>query len=502
MNVYNSTHNLAVIGFEYDITVPAFSKALKRLSKEGNNLSPVIWSARDGIKQDVLYHFPKCEFLDGIDCWHGLCPSVAVSEVEEMPPISELEIKHFSYTHSRLTFFRDPGKWTDKEILFYQYIFNVSCALLKKYNVTIMFFVKMPHSLLDLGLYFAAKFQGVIFLYTDGPFFGDYVFPNVEEKEKFSIRSFPFENGATNELKLAMAKRNLNYNLVRPAYMENNVLGYLPDTPLSLNYFSTFQIIRKIYKTTNNKWMSVYFEHFLSTNARLISACYRIFVKSKYVKTKLEKGESKYILVLLQFHPEQTTSASAKDTPFEDERIALIAKQFPDTNIIVREHPSNLKSGNFIQYRSLRALYRITKNKNVQYIFPGDRLEYRGILENALCVVSTSSTVAFESIQLGVPCVHFSNSFAKGFPGVLCANQVTDVTLGKISEMREELSNLSNEELVLKCGQAMTVRPMKKGFLCGYHENRYSQEEYINNASEIIYTALAYKLGTNGSPIA
>jgi hypothetical protein len=496
MNIYRSTNNIAIIGFEYDITVPAFSQVLQRLSEEGNHLSPVIWSARDGIKKDVLNYFPNCEFLDHADGWHGLCPNLPVSEVEEMPPISELEIKHFSYTHSRLTFFRDPVKWTDKDVLFYQHIFNVSCALLKKHNVSIIFFVKMPHDLLDLGLYFAAKRLGVKFLYTDGPFFGDYVFPNIDKTANFGIGSFPLSDDAKAKFKLAMRKRNLSYNLEPPAYMIGGALDYLPKIPVPTHAFFRKKISRQIFEKTGSIFTRKVLDRLLSLNIRIISACHKKLVRLIYVKNNLNVSKKKYILVLLQYHPEQTTSASAKDTPFEEERVTLIAKQFPDANIVVREHPTNLKSDDFIQYRTFRSLRRMMKNKNVQYVFPGERLDYRNILQNALCAVATSGTVAFESIQLGVPCVHFSNSFAQGFPGVLCAENVDELSIDKISEMRSELSNLSNEALVLKCGDAMTVRPMKKGFLTGYHVDKYSQDEFIENAAEIIYTALSYKLNT------
>ena len=502
MKIYRSKNNVAIIGFEYDITVPAFSQAIQRLAEEGDQISPVIWSARDGIKKDVLDFFPQCEFIDHAEGCHGLLDKVLASEVGVMPSISEIEIKHFSYTHSRLTFFRDPGKWTDKDILFYQHIFNVSCELLKKHNVSLMFFVKMPHSLLDLGLYFAAQRLGVKFLYTDGPFFGDFVFPNLNKKSKFSIGSFPLSNDAKAKFKIAMEKRNLSYSLDPPAYTKKGTLGYLPKTPVSTHTFFTKTISRKAYDGTGSVFISKVLDRCFYVSTRIISAIYKEFVQLIYVKSDINTSGKKYLLVLLQYHPEQTTSASAKDTPFENERVSLLAKQFPDINIMVREHPSNLKSANFLQYRSFRALRRMMKNKNVQYVFPSQRSEYRSTLQNALCAIATSGTVAFESIQLGVPCIHFSDSFAQGFPGVLCAEKVTDISSEKISEMREELSNLSNEELVLKCGQAMTVRPMKRGFLCGYHEDRYSQEEYINNASEIIYTALAYKLNPDGSPIA
>jgi hypothetical protein len=494
MAVNRDMNNIAIIGFEYDITVPAFSQVLQRLNEEGNHLSPVIWSARDGIKKDVLNYFPKCEFLDHAEGWHGLCDNVPDFEVEAMPSISEIEIKHFSYTHSRITFFRDPGKWTDKDVLFYQHIFNVSCALLKKYNVSLMFFAKMPHTLLDMGLYFAAKRLGVKFLYTDGPFFGDYVFPNIDKTAKFGIGSFPLSDDAKAKFKLAMRKRNLSYSLEPPAYTKKETLDYLPETPESTHPFFTRKFIKTIYERTGNLFISNVLDRLLYVSTRIIAAYSKALARLIYVKNNIVKSDKKYILVLLQYHPEQTTSASAKDTPFEEERVALIAKKFPNTNIIVREHPSNLKGVGFVQYRSFRALRQMMKYENVQYLFPGERSEYLDILQNALCVVATSGTVAFESIQLGVPCIHFSDSFAQGFPGVLCANLVAEISLNQISEMRDELSALSNEELVLKCGEAFTVRPLKRGFLTGYHEGKYTQKQFVDNATEIIYTSLAYKL--------
>ena len=72
--------------------------------------------------------------------------------------------------------------------------------------------------------------------------------------------------------------------------------------------------------------------------------------------------KNKYILVLLQWQPEQTTSVSARDTPFEEERILELARRFPDYQIIAREHPSTSHTHtNFFQYRSRLFFQRLKK---------------------------------------------------------------------------------------------------------------------------------------------
>ena len=95
------------------------------------------------------------------------------------------------------------------------------------------------------------------------------------------------------------------------------------------------------YKKLKIKIVSALIERVLFKSAEILSDVYRVYILRSYLsKEKFKSSDGKYILVLLQFHPEMTTCPAAMDTPFEEERIVALAKQFPDHKIVVREHPS------------------------------------------------------------------------------------------------------------------------------------------------------------------
>jgi len=161
---------------------------------------------------------------------------------------------------------------------------------------------------------------------------------------------------------------------------------------------------------------------------------------------------------------------------------------------LVREHPGNIRRTEINQYRSIRALRELSKLKNVRYLFPDSREKYLQILEKALFTVSTSGTVALESIQLGVPSIHFSNSFAKGFPGIVVVSSVDEIDIEDITLEKNNLNNMSLNDLIDGCLNAMTERPMEEGFITGYHNKVYTSNEYLTGASNIIFSCLNYAL--------
>ena len=128
--------------------------------------------------------------------------------------------------------------------------------------------------------------------------------------------------------------------------------------------------------------------------------------------------------------------------------------------------------------------------RNVYYLWPGDRLSYKELIENAFFTISTSSTVAIESILLRTPTVHFSNSFASGFPGVLIATNVECITQPLIDKMQNQLDKLTDEELVEQSYQSYSRHDLTQGFINGYHELRYSGEQLITSASNVIFSSL------------
>ena len=478
-------------GFEFSHHPYSIEKALNELKKEQINLELIFWSARDGIESEVRKFAPACKFIESegpIDVsLHEFTSKVDANNLQQL---SELELKHFSYTYSRYTFFRDPRVLTIAEKEKFTRWLNLAIAFLEKKKIEALFFIKMPHNLLDVSLFYAATRLKINTLYTEGPFFGNYLSLNekggnlnVNKECEPEMRDAFFE---------MMRKRNLSNHLDVPAYMKKDHLGYLPNipTPITPVYESFFE--RKVASITRSNSLAKLSGKLVRKFILFYHHYYLNFRISKYA-TDLKTLPSSYILVLLQYHPEQTSSPAAKDTPFEEERIIKLARAFPQFDIVVREHPSNLKSGLFHQYRSEQSLIRMLSENNVLYVWPNSRQEYFKILRNANFTVSTSGTVALESIQLRVPSAHFSDSFAKGMPGIFCVKEVDDIKTSEVEQTRTYLKSLSNKELVSKAYDAFKMRPSEKAFLCGYHTADYKPENYVNDAAKLMRKLLKIK---------
>lgn len=488
--------NLAVIGFEFSHMVPAFRKGLGHLALDGLTATPVIWSARDGLKQEVLNNFPFCHFLDGGKGWHGEY-QMSVSEYDQaVVPLNCLEIKHFSYTHSRNYFFRDPARTKKEDIGLYTDVLRFCYMLLEKKNVALCFFSDFPHNLLDLGMLYAARRLGVASLINDGPYIDDYNFPVMIPHVVPPVGSYPLSNEFILSLKGELKNRDLTETLAEPDYIKNPNKT-LPSIPFQVNLSFHKHIVQKIYKYSNSRFLALISSKGIRWLMKTLSVGYSSYIARKFASKSLTLRNS-YILVLLHYHPERTTSTMALDTPFEEDRIISLASRFPDTTILVREHPKNLRSPELMQYRSLGAIKKITSCSNVRYIFPSDRDSYRSLIARSLFTISTSGTVALESIQLGVPTVHMSHSFAEGLPGVIVVDRVEEIKLAQIMDVTRNLQLLKKEDLITLCKSALSRRPMNRGFICGYHSNIYSNDEYVKGAAGIIYASLHY--AAKGTP--
>ena len=363
---------------------------------------------------------------------------------------------------------------------------------IKKENISHIFFSKLPHSLIHLAFYYASNRLGLPVVYTENPHFGgDYVYPVLQNESNLFQKPTKHDENFYKFFCDSMFARNLNKNLEPPRYMTAD-LSYMPSVPESHTPFFRSQIAYKIFKLTKARLLGDYTGRFFELLQAAFSVIKRLYIYNNYVTSSELNYQERYILILLQYHPEQTTSPSALDTPFEEERISLLADKYPNFKIFVREHPSNLKtqSGSFFQYRNLRAVKKMLRAKNVYYLWPSDRLSYKELIENAFFTMSTNSTVAIESILLRTPTVHFSNSFASGFPGVLIAKNVDSITLPLIDKLQDQLDKLTDGELVERSYQTYSKHDLTQGFINGYHELRYSGEQYITGASNIIFSSL------------
>ena len=131
---------LALIGFEFEHHVPAVKIAIEKLKNENVRCEVKIWSSRDGIKSKVESEFYDCNFIDSGLGHLGKLPRCDLDTlIKEKITLSPLEIKHFSYTFSRTTFFTNPQNITKKKVENYKTLVSRAILLLSsnpiyKYN--------------------------------------------------------------------------------------------------------------------------------------------------------------------------------------------------------------------------------------------------------------------------------------------------------------------------------------------------------------------------------
>jgi len=470
------SYNLAVIGFEHSHHLPAFHQALARLRDNHRFLTPRIWSAPTGLKQGIIDLFLDCTFIDSWDMWHGVLYRYICDTNYKYPnfKLSKLELKHLSYTKSRLFLFRDPVFITSCDI---KYFSNLCCSAIKildDHAVDIAFFSKIPHSLGELAFYYASKYLGIKYLWTDHPYFmGDYV-KTVLPYEQSSCPPELIANFKVDDLSSSIhntfLSRDLNLTLNPPDYMTNS-LDYMPNAAISLKPVCRYSLPQNFYSIIPIPFLSQLIAKLLTAAGFCASILNLNLIKLFSGCPPLEP--KKYILYLLQYHPEATTSPTSLDTPFEHERINALRSLFPDYAIVLREHPSNCASGHYFQYRPFYRYISLLFASNVFFLFPTrDRSSYRTLLKNAYFAFSTAGTVVFESVMLGTPSVHLSKGYSKSIPGSINLDKVNVLSAKDIDESASLIAGFAAKDFASRVCNDLNPHLYTKGFLNGYHACR------------------------------
>ena len=92
----NRKKNVAFIDFEFEHHVLAIKKALNQCLSEGVYLNVKLWCSRTGIKPFVEKNFSDVFFVPHNE-------ELKINEYQSFD-LTELEIEHFSYTHSELKY--------------------------------------------------------------------------------------------------------------------------------------------------------------------------------------------------------------------------------------------------------------------------------------------------------------------------------------------------------------------------------------------------------------
>ena len=287
----------------------------------------------------------------------------------------------------------------------------------------------------------------------------------------------------------------------KPHYIKNKNAN-ITQIPQGEKPYFYLDVGEYIYSITKSILLAKAFIFAIRKTLSLLMPAYFYFVKKIYLKDSslsVAQFKKKYILLLMQYHPERTTSNRAHDTPFDIKRIEVLSKLFPNHKIIVYEHFMNINNFRAFCYRPIDFFYRISNLANVTYLSPQNNDFYRQLVMNSLVTISTSGTHAIESPQVGVPSIHLSNSFARNLPGVITLTDLSDLSLDMINSEIEYLKSLSKGEYIDLVLDVLNQRPFNEGFIAGYHNEKYDKSKYIHDAHMIIYNHLKYCLSNDYS---
>ena len=484
---------IAMVGFEYEFIPEALVMAIKKLESIKNvKIIVKLWTARDGIEDLVTRHFPECSFYDQIYLKKFENKENFFNSKQRL---SDLEKKHFLYTLLRSKYFRwtwSISKWEEN---LFENIVNECMNRLKINEIDKVIFADIPHSMIDYGYSLASRKLGLPSLIKAGPYFGNRI---------TNLRTDFYKNSVPNQNKLeslkeiffkAMRERNFSEVIKLPDYMtENDWSRITASVPNQKKPDYSNELKNKLaqlrFPSIINRIINKIIFHL-----SVIYSRFHVFLLSlltQEIATIYKNRSNQYMLFLLHYHPEQTTSPAAYDTPFEEERIEKILKRFPDVILIALEHPTVLKNNQIHKYRRISELVKLKKKyKNFRYAFsPLNRVDYADILKNAIVSMSTSGTHALESIQVGVPVIHFSNSFATGFPGVLNLKSVEDIDLNTIKIKKSELTESSIVDIYTKAFNKYSEQPISIGFISGFHRGSFTANDYLVNGSLILFNML------------
>jgi hypothetical protein len=484
---------IAVVGFEYEFIPEALEMAIKKFeSAKDVKIIVKLWSARNGLVDLVTRYFPGCSFYDQ-DYLKKFENKENFFNIKQR--LSDVEKKHFLYTHLRSKYFRWTRNISEWEENLFENIVNECVNRLKINEIDKVIFAEIPHSMIDYGFYLASKKMGLPLIIRDGPYFGNM---NTNLRTDFYKNNAPNQNNLESLKEIffrAMRERNFSEVKKLPDYMTEtswvNITARVPKEkkPIYFNELKNKLYQRRVSSIINRIINKIIF------NLSVIYSRFHVFLLSLLTQeiTSIYKNRSnQYMLLLLHYHPEKTTSSAAYDTPFEEERIEKILKRFPDIILIALEHPTIWKNNSIHKYRRISEIIKLRKKYiNFRYAFsPSSRVDYTDILKNAIVSMSTSGTHALESIQVGVPAIHFSNSFANGFPGVLNLKSVEDINLNEIKIKKSELTESSIIDIYIKAFNKYSEQPISIGFISGFHRGTFAANDYVVNGSSILYNLL------------
>ena len=499
----------ALLGFEFLHHIEAVRLSVDSMRKKGVSIKIVAWSGRDGIKKEVENVFPDTKFMDGSKLQHldisefdEFCKYETISSSKNYNQLTKNEIRHLSYTLSRNHFMRQPQKVSAKEVKSLNKWLDRSVDLITQKCISSLFYVSPPHTIFDLTMMYAASRLNVPVIVLHKASFGDYMYAKpflpasgnnatiVMDDE--SVKQGLSTTIPTMEVKEFLLSRSRNRGHLKISYQDKSSLARLPSIPVP-NFFlkkGIYDIYRhvKIIMGLDAYYVFKKMEAVSIRTTTMAGRVYRMVMAYKN-KSTIPKNLSNIILVALHSHPEQTSSPSAYGTPFEDEILTSLSRNFKNSLILAREHPAMLKKdfgSNYYRYRGPIFFNKIKKLKNVIYSLPGNEDDFCESIKAAKCVVAITGKIAFEAIMLGTPAVHLGYcSAAEGLVGLAVLQNINQLSPEMIDNLKADMNSSSVDDISKRHAEALSRYNPVPAFISGFHEKHYTKQQYIDSAAKV-----------------
>lgn len=434
------------------------------------NIEPTYFISLQNIIDPLMQKYDNCHFQDLMDAWNGL----GFPDIEYSYSLDEELIKNIAFEEllaikmmDRIDLKRNGFLFSDRQNYFY-YLLKRWLVILDYYEINLIISPSIPHRVFDYVLYVAAKIANIEFLMFQMTPFGDssFIINNIDSTTKQLKNFISSQQCEEMELREDMQGRinqvGQNYNDAVPDYMINQK-KMLADDSLAkkLPYYA-----KKIIKNPL-KLLKLFEENRYRYTGRdtmpygkkekLYEVLFNKYKNRSYLK-RLSKEYNrlidtnttldKYVLVALQYQPEETSIPTGGAYANQELCIEVLNDFLDDDiTILIKEHKTQFHP----DYEG--ALGRsINFYNNILSI--SDRIRFVSVEENpfklidkALATVTISGTIGWESVIRGTPAIIFGRAWYEDMVGVFKVKTKED--LGKSWKKIVKCKNSISKDSIL-----------------------------------------------------
>ena len=281
--------------------------------------------------------------------------------------------------------------------------------MLKKNKITHVMFFDIPHGVITLSLYLAAKAMGIQVIisrqFLDNTF---YITESIANVIKEDIKG-------NNNAKII----DFNKTITAPPYMKNKTGS------ISFPRKMLFKICRRALLIfplfTRHHRLSIRYLLY-KFKEEYYSYTYKKHYHKEHISATPELTKLSYVYCPLHFQPEMTTSILGGEYSNQATAILKLRQKLPhDVTIIVKENPIQ---GWYMREESFFAIIKALPNT----IFVATNVPTYDLIKNAKAVAAISGTACYEALFYRKPAIYFGYPFYQNFEGTFKFDDIQDIT--------------------------------------------------------------------------